>query len=192
MRSLRGKDKITAEEIDFLKAKDCKIGLVIRDLTETIVSSRDGTVDALKAVESAQELGVPQNRGIALFVEFKPEWSLNHNWMFSFAHTVWANGYVPGFIGNTDSSKNFNFDRQCSHYVQETKEENYFDAVFCATEPKLKGTPTEWTPYCPSALQPDDMELWVCGTTTFDLIRVEDVYAVREEVLDNMWNGGEK
>lgn len=27
---------------------------------------------------------------------------------------------IPGFIGNTDSSKNFNFDRQCSHYVQAT------------------------------------------------------------------------
>lgn len=30
------------------------------------------------------------------------------------------NGYTPAFIGHTDSSKNFNFDRQCSHYVQAT------------------------------------------------------------------------
>ena len=30
MRTLSGENKITAEEIEFLKAKDCKIGLVIR------------------------------------------------------------------------------------------------------------------------------------------------------------------
>ena len=66
MRTLCGEDKITAEEIEFLKAKDCKIGLVIRDLTEAKVSGVNGTEDAIKAVESAKELGVPQNMGIAL------------------------------------------------------------------------------------------------------------------------------
>jgi len=30
MRTLSGENKITAEKIEFLKAKDCKIGLVIR------------------------------------------------------------------------------------------------------------------------------------------------------------------
>lgn len=30
MRTLSGENKITAEEIEFLKEKDCKIGLVIR------------------------------------------------------------------------------------------------------------------------------------------------------------------
>ena len=67
MRTLCGEDKITAEEIEFLKAQGCKIGLVIRDLTETKVSGVNGTEDALKAVETAKELGVPQNEGIALF-----------------------------------------------------------------------------------------------------------------------------
>ena len=187
MRTLSGEDKITAEEIEFLKAKDCKIGLVIHDLTETKVSGVNGTEDALKAVESAKELGVPQNEGIALFAEIKPEWSVNHNWMISFAQTVSANGYVPAFIGNTDSSKNFNFDRQCSHYVQATKDEDYFGALFMATEPKLDGMPDEWAPYCPSALQPEDISLWSCGTTTFDFIQVEDVYAKDGKVLENMW-----
>ena len=122
MRTLCGEEKITAEEIEFLRSKDCKIGLVIRDLIEKSVSGINGTEDALRAVEAAKEAGVAQNAGIAIFAEIKPDWSINHNWMISFAQVISANGYVPGFIANTDSSKNFNFDRQCSHYVQATKD----------------------------------------------------------------------
>ena len=187
MRTLCGEESITVEEMEFLKSKNCKVGLVIRSLTETKVSGTYGTEDALKAIAAANKLGVPANAGIALFAEIKPEWSVNHNWMITFAQTISANGYVPGFIGNTDSSKNFNFDRQCSHFVQATKESNHFGAVFMATEPKCKGVPKAWEPYCPSALESEDMQLWSCGTTTFDLIRVEDVYAKDEKVLAKMW-----
>ena len=161
--------------------------MVIRDLTEAKVSGVNGKEDALKAVESAKELGVPQNEGIALFAEIKPEWSVNHNWMISFAQVVSANGYIPAFIGNTDSSKNFNFDRQCSHFAQATKDANYFGALFMATEPKLDSMPNDWAPYCPSELEPEDISLWSCGTTTFDFTGVEDVYARDEKALENMW-----
>ena len=95
MRTLSGENKITAEEIEFLKSKDCKIGLVVRDLTEAKVSGVNGTEDALKAIKNAKELGVPANSGIALFAEIKPDWSVNHNWMISFAQVISANGYVP-------------------------------------------------------------------------------------------------
>ena len=44
-----------------------------------------------------------------------------------------------------------------------------------------------WEPYCPSALEPEDMHLWSCGSTTFDFISVEDVYAKDENVLVKMW-----
>ena len=107
--------------------------------------------------------------------------------MISFAQTVFANGYVPAFIGNTDSSKNFNFDRQCSHFVQATKDENHFGALFMATEPKLDTMTEKWVPYCPSALEPEDICLWSCGTTTFDFTWVEDVYAKDDKVLEKMW-----
>ena len=187
MRTLDGDNKITAEEIAFFREKDCKIGLVIGNLTEAAVSAASGTQDALKAVEAAKELGVPQNRGITLFAEIKPEWSVNHNWMISFSQTVMAHGYVPGFIGNTDSSINFNFDRQCSHFVNATKDVNCFGAVYMATEPKCQKRPEAWTPYCPSALEPEDISLWCCGTTTFDAIQVENVYAKDGNVLAMMW-----
>ena len=187
MRTLGGEGKITVEEIEFLKAKACKIGLVIHDLSEAQVSGINGTRDALKAVEAAKKLGVPQNSGIALFAEIMSEWSVNHNWMITFAQTISTNGYVPGFIGNTDSSKNFNFDRQCSHYVQATRDTDYFGAVFGATEPKLNGMPEKWAPYCPSALNPEDISLWVCGATAFDSALAEDVYAADEKILAKMW-----
>ena len=54
-------------------------------------------------------------------------------------------------------------------------------AVFCVTMPE------KWELYCPSALEPEDMLLWSCGTTTFDFTAVEDVYAKDDKVLENMW-----
>ena len=118
-RTLLGHDPITREEIDYLQGKKCRIALVIRDLTEAGVSTYEGEPDALRAVEAAKGLGVPEHAGIALFAEIHSDWSINHNWMISFAQTLFENGYIPGFIGNTDSARNFNFDRQCSHYVRQ-------------------------------------------------------------------------
>lgn len=187
MRTIDGEDPISSKEITFLKERDCKIGLVICNLTEAAVSGRSATAEAMNAVEAAKELGVPENQGIALFAEIKPQWSVNHNWMISFAQTVAANGYVPGFIGNTDSSKNFNFDRQCSHFVQATEVVDCFGAHYMATEPKCMTRPEEWVPYCPSTLEPEDISLWCCGSTTFDSLQVEDVYAKDEKVLEIMW-----
>ncbi len=186
-RTILGDGCITKEEIAFLREKDCKILLVIRDFTEKTVSSANGTEDAMRAVEAAKELGVPQNEGIALFAEIKPEWSINNSWIISFSRTVAANGYVPGFIGNTDSSKNFNFDRQCSHFVEATKNVDCFGAVFMATEPKSEEMPKEWAPFCPSALEPEDIHLWSCGKTAIGQIEVEDVYAKDKKVLVSMW-----
>lgn len=185
-RDLSGENSITAEEMEFLKDKNCKILLLFRNLTEAKVSRSDGTFDAMIAIAGAKTLGIPENEGIAIFAEIKPEWSVNHNWMISFAKTIRKNGFIPGFIGNTDSSKNFNFDRQCSHYVQATGEDNQFDAIFGATEPKFEGTPKEWAPFCPSALEPEDMKLWSCGKTTFGEVQVEDIYLNDKNILENM------
>lgn len=187
LRTLIGDDALTENEISFLRERKCKIGLLLCDFTEAQVSSNYDKGIAEKAVQAAKTLGVPQNEGIAIFAEIRPEWSVNHNWMLSFAHQLVMNGYLPGFIGNTDSAKNFVFDRQTSHYVQATVETNGFGAVYGATEPKPDGAPEEWSPYCPSALNPEDMSLWVCGTTTFDADQVEIAYAQDEKVLEKFW-----
>lgn len=187
LRTLCGEDRVTAEEVEYLKSRSCKIGFILRDLTEAGVSGTDGMADAMRAIKAFRDIGIAPNKGVAVFAEIKSEWSVNHNWMISFAQAVLANGFVPGFIGNTDSSKNFNFDRQSSHYVQATKDVNFFNAVFMAVEPKLDDVPESWAPYCPSALEPEDMSLWDCGKTVFDQTAVDDVYARDENVLENMW-----
>lgn len=188
-RPLLGENPLTEEEIKFLNSKDCKIALVLDNLSETIVSGTNGTREGLAAVEAATNMGVPQYSAIAIFANIKEGWSVNHNWMISFAQTLASNGYVPGFIGNTDSSKNFNFDRQCSHYIQATGNVHNFNAVYCATEPKCVGDVEEWSPYCPSAIQPDDIHLWMAGTITFDTIISDAIYARDKKILMNMWEG---
>ena len=129
-RPLTGVNRIEPEEIEFYREKRCKIALMVDDLTENEVSAFDGTAAARRAVDRAEELGVPQNEGIALFACIHEEWAVNHNWMMGFARVLRDNGYVPGFIGNTDSSKNFNFDRQCGHYEQATQEVGGYGAVY--------------------------------------------------------------
>lgn len=187
MRTLSGENKINKDEIEFLRNKDCKIGLVIRDLSETIVSGNNGIDDASRAVEIVKELGVPSNESIAIFAEVGSDWSINHNWMITFAQTLFFNGYIAGFIANTDSSINFNFDRQCGHFVKATSSAEQFDAIYCATEPKRIKAPENWEPYCPSVMEPKDIKLWSCRNTSFDKFVVDDVYAINEKVLDNMW-----
>ncbi len=186
-RSLTGEGTVTQEEIDFLKSKNCKIALIIRDLTEAEISGNDGTQTAMKAIEAAKAMGVPQNAGTALFAYIKPDWSVNHNWMMSFAANLVNNGYIPGFIGNTDSSKNFNFDRQCSHYVQATRNANQFNALYWSAEPKYDFDPEAWAPYAPSELLPNDMHLWSYGTIDFHDIHVNKIYAQSESAADHFY-----
>ena len=188
MRTLCGDNKITAEEIEYLKRKNCRIALVLNDLTEAEVSSSKGALSALRAAEAAKAAGFPENRSIAIFADIKPKWSINHNWMILFAQTMKANGFIPGFIGNKDSSKNFSFDRQCSHYVKATKEIDYWGAIFMSTEPKCEAAPEIWEPYCPSSLNRKDMSLWACGKTVFDETEADDIYARDEKVLAYMWD----
>lgn len=186
-RGVVGNNAITAEEVEFLHEKNCKIALLVNDLTEVSVSTNSAGNDAMQAVEAAKALGVPQNEGIALFAEFGTDWSLHHNWMISYAQIVSENGFVPGFIGNTDSSKNFNFDRQCSHYVQATPDMEGYGAVYWATEPKQSGEPSEWTPFSPSALLPEKIGLWSLETIKLNEITAEAVYARDVSILTHMW-----
>lgn len=186
LRTLCGKDAISKEEIEFLKNKDCRIGMVIRDLTEKEISGSQGDKQALNALHMLKLLDVTSSKKIAIFAEINPEWSVNHNWMISFAQTLYANGYIPAFIANTDSSKNFNFDRQCSHFVNATIDVGQFGSIYCATEPKILDRPKEWIPFCPSVLNPMDINIWICGETKIDDGFIDDAYANELKILDIM------
>lgn len=187
-RSLTGDGAITSEEIEFLKRKKCKIALIVRDLIEEIISSNNAEKDSQRVIEIAKNLGVPQEQGIALFAEIPSHWSVNHNWMIDYANNLLNSGYIPGFIGNTDSSKNFNFGRQCSHYVQATRKNDQLHAVYCSTEPKYKFEPESWAPYAPSQLLPNDIHLWQYGKIKFHSLKVNKCYARDEAVTKCFWS----
>ena len=186
-RSISGGNKITEEEIEFLKERDCKIALIFDDLTELGVSSKNGVNDAVKAVLAAKEFGVSEDEEIVILAEIRDDWNVNRNWMISFASVLEDNGYIPGFIGNTDSSLNFNFDRQCSHFAILG-----MNALFGATKPEIEGEIEEWTPYCPSAMTPDRISLWQNKTLGLNGVEYDAFYARDNAVLNHMWNGERK
>ncbi len=187
-RPLGGENGMTPDEIEYLHSKNCRVACLVSGLTELGVSKVNGTEDGERAVKEAKNLGIPQNHDIALLAWIPPHWSINHNWMITFAYVVKANGYIPGFVGNTDSSKNFNFDRQCSHYVQATDCVQQYGAIYGATEPRPMGEPAIWQPYCPSALWPENMSLWATGNTIrFDSFEAEEVYARDASVMKHMY-----
>lgn len=188
-RNISGEDSLKPTEIEFLMEKNCKIGCIFDDLKEEIISTRNGKDDAARAIEAAKNLGIPQNKGIAIFADIPSDWAVNHNWMMPFAKLILANGYIPGFIGNTDSSKNFNFDRECSHYIQGTKGAHELYAVYWAKEPKYNFNPEVWAPYAPSEILPKDIKLWQYGDIAFHNITVNKSYMRNADFMKFFWQG---
>ena len=186
-RPISGENKVSLAEIDFLKEKNCKTMPIFDDFTEAEISSNNGENLALRAINAAIELGIPQNHKHAIFVCVPSNWSINHNWMLHFASLLDSHGYIPAFIGNTDSSKNFNFDRQSSHYVEIMEATPNFKTIFGATEPKVFEEPSEWYPFCPSAMMPADISIWVCDEMHFDGQDIPVIYVSDLETVDKMW-----
>lgn len=178
-RNMTGKNHLTLEEADFLHQNHCGIALIFNELTETDVSMLNGAEDGLRAADAANELHVPKHHGIAIFTEIKDDWSVNHNWMISYTYALLDSGYIPGYIANTDSSKNFNFGRQCSHYANFLGDVARSSTVYWATEPNIESEPWEWAPYCPSQLKPTDMTIWRTGGK----IKYGDMYALDKNYI---------
>ena len=172
-RNISGTHSITKEEIEFLYNQECNVLLFENSFTEVQISSNYGADCGWRTIEKLCALGIPQNNSIAIFILIPKDWSVNHFWMISYAQTLRENGYIPGFIGNTDSSINFNFDRQCSHFINATQKSNHYDALFGATEPKVPSYPKSWAPYCPSALERENISLWLCSEIAFCDIAID-------------------
>ena len=187
-RPVSGRNKLTPEEAAFLHERNCRVIPVFDDLSEAAVAGVNGSGDALRAADAARTAGVPANRGIAIFARIKDGWNINHNWMIGFTNTLLNNGYIPGYIGNTDSSKDFNFDRQCSHYINFMGEIAKDSTAYWATEPRPGVPPTAWAPYCPSSVTPEEIDLWSTGgKVMYKDILFKKVYARGESVRRFMW-----
>lgn len=188
MRNLTGEKAVQSDEVSFLKTKNCKVGFFLHDFTERAITSGDGTAEAMRAIEAAIALNVPRYAGIAVFAVIPGNWNINHNWMMSFARRLCEKGYIPGFIGNTDSSKNFSFNRECGHFIQATYSVNHYRAVYGATEPSAKSMANGWAPFAPSDLDPSQISLWCDDEIIpFREIASEPVYAGSESVLQYFW-----
>ena len=184
LRTLSGENAITDEEIMFLHSRECKIGVVIRHFNERTVSKSNGSSEANEIISFVSNKTIPQFENKAIFVEVQPDWSINHNWMISFAQVLFHNGFITGFIGNTDSSKNFNFDRQYSHYIHATNSVNHFGTIICATEPKCESIPEIWAPFAPSAIEPEEVDMWECHNNYYKTIKSALVFIKDTSILD--------
>ena len=186
LRNLTGKDAIKEDEILFLKEKNCKVGFFLNDFSEREIATNDGTEAALRAIKAAIALNIPRYAGIAIFIIVPKTWNINHNWMISFSRRLCEKGFIPGFMGNTDSSKNFSFDRECGHFLNATHSVTHYRAVFGATEPCTHSLQNGWTPFAPSDLTPDQIVLW-CNDEpiTFREIISEPVYAKDKSVFNH-------
>lgn len=181
-RSICGDEAVTKEELEFLKNKNCKIALLFDKLTENEVSSGNGKESAEKAVRAAKELGVPENENIAIIAVIEDSWSVYNGWMINFAQEIKDSGFEAGFIGNTDSSMNFNFDRHYSHFI-----EAGYTSICGATQPKISGEPIDWSPYAPSVIGPEDIQLWQTEDDAYKEISFSYIYAKDDDVLKSMW-----
>ena len=123
-----------------------------------------------------------------VFVRFGDDEFMNHNWMISFAAILSEYGYLAGFIGNTDSSLNFCFDRECGHFYNATKQIGCYGALYGATEPDCNAPENGWKPYFPSDFSADDISLWEsrevikCGEAEL----ASPVYARDTGVFENL------
>lgn len=181
LRTVSGEEGLTKEEITFLESRNCKVIPVIGDFSESETASSKGSESGKKAVQKITELNIAT--GTPIFVYIRDGMCVNHNWMIKFARTLKSNEFIPGFMGNTDSSIDPVFDRQVSHFIEATSNVNGYDAVFLATEPKITGEPEEWIPFCPSAMDYEDMDLWMTGEIRFKDLCVSEVYAKNNKIL---------
>ena len=187
MRNITGENRITPDELAFLKNKGCRVALLIDGIPEAEAASNNAAARAFETLDALRKLKVPSFSGKAVFVRFGDDEFMNHNWMISFAAILSEYGYLAGFIGNTDSSLNFCFDRECGHFYNATKQIGCYGALYGATEPDCNAPENGWKPYFPSDFSADDISLWEsreviqCGEAEL----ASPVYARDLSVLDS-------
>lgn len=184
-RPISGDNKTNYDEIDFLHKKGCKIALLYTEATEESMCRSYGVDDAINAVEAVEKLGVDKNCGIAIFVKINSDCQLWENWIIGFAKTVYNLGFIPGFIANTDSSINSDFDRCFSRFA-EIAPELAEKCLIWATEPKCE-QPEIFMPYCPSVMMPTQISIWNTDTKKYGDFDISESWIRDESILKYLW-----
>lgn len=113
------------------------------------------------------ELDVPH--GTAIFVDLSYG-NVTKAYMHGYAKKMFENGYVPGFMANTDAANGF--DREFSVGMQ--NERAVFEkCLIWAVAPTLKEYdgmttshfihPDNWKPFAPSAIKRNQIAVWQYG-----------------------------
>ena len=90
---------LTEEEIEFLHEQDSKILVIYNHLTEP-VGYDTGEKHAKKAIEMAEELGVPE--GVAIFGDIEPDFPVDSAFIEGWYETLEDSQYEPALYGVFD------------------------------------------------------------------------------------------
>ena len=148
----------------------------------------------------ALDLGIPS--GSAVFVEIRDGEEVTSEYLLSFAQTLLAEGYTPGFKVSTDAKDDF--DREFSRGMK-LNQDVFMNCLIWATtptEPEYDGMttshlihPDHWKPFAPSGTNRNAIGIWQYGRkchpiedddgteTTFDLNLVKNEQVIVEKMF---------
>lgn len=167
-RNIVGENALTKEEIQFLHNKACKVAAIYysEDEKETEIQ---GVILASKVVLKATELGIPF--GKAIFLDLGYDGVATTVFMREYAKFLLNEGYLPGFIANTDAMSN-RFDLEFSRGLQ-TDRDIFNKCLIWAITPTLEEYddittshiihPDFWKPYAPSGITRKNIAIWRYG-----------------------------
>ena len=166
-RNIAGENSLTKEEIDFLHDQGCKIAAIYQTPEEK-ETEEQGRLHAKKAGLLALELGIPGDKGI--FLEIPEEEKVTAEYMQGFIQGLIEEGYIPGFMANTDAK--YVFDREYSRGMKNDRE-LFVQSLIWATSPNLKEYegittshlihPDSWVPHAPSGITRKEIAIWQYG-----------------------------
>lgn len=166
-RHIFGSDHLTADEIEYLHSKACKVAIIC-DPSGAADTKEQGVLFASRTVKRVTELAVP--KGTALFLMCEG-YEITSEFMRGFVKRVSESGYTAAFIGDTDAASS-TFDREFSRCMQ-TDPDDFEGCMVWATSPTLKEYdrvttthfihPDNWVPYAPSGITRKDISVWQYG-----------------------------
>lgn len=187
-RSINGQHKIDLEEVNFLHAHNCKIAPIYDSVKDIHFVTKNGFEDGINAILSAIALGIPPNEQKAIFVKIDPMAQVWDKWIEGFAKTLYNNGYIPGFFANTDSSKNFCFNRSYGRFSIHSKNANAYGSLIWAVEPKAANA-NVWAPYAPSIIGRENIAIWQNNVNTIEIENccVNENLIKNKKILNYLW-----
>ena len=166
-RNINGDNALTKEEITFIHEQGTKIAPIF-SMSEGKETEAQGLEESAKAATLAVELNIPM--GTTIFLEVPETENVTTEFMRGYIHGLLEEGFVPGFMANTDAK--YEFDREFSRGMQ-TDKQSFETALVWATAPSLQEYervttthlihPDVWVPFAPSGITRNQIAVWQYG-----------------------------